>query len=79
MTEGCFFRRTALVAVAAAIGLRMWTSRGEGSLPDILPFGEPWLTIISIVAGWTLIVLAAHFIRWLYLGISGRSPDLGHR
>lgn len=78
MTEARFFRRTALGAVAAVVVLLIWTSSGERVLPHILPFGEPWLTILNIVGWWLLIVVSAHVARWLYLAISGRHPDLGH-
>ena len=78
MTEARFFRRTALAAAAAVVVLLIWTSFGERVLPHVLPFGEPWLTILNIVGWWLLIVVSAHVVRWLYLGISGRHPDLGH-
>jgi hypothetical protein len=78
MTEARFFRGAAVVAVAAVIALVIRTRLGAKALPHILPFGEPWLTILSVVGWWLLIVVAAHVVRWLYLGVTGRGPDLGH-
>ena len=78
MTEGHFFRRTALAAAAVVLVLVICTSMGERVLPHILPFGEPWLTAFNVIAWWLLIVVTAHVIRWVYLGVSGRDPDLGH-
>ncbi len=79
MTEARFFRGTAVTAGVAVIALVIWARVGTRTLPHIfLPFGEPWLTIVSTVAWWLLILVAAHVVRWLYLGVTGRSPDLGH-
>jgi choline-glycine betaine transporter len=78
MTEGRFFRRTALAAAAVVLVLVIWTSTGERVLPHILPFGEPWLTTLNVIGWWLLIVVMAHVIRWVYLGVSRRDPDLGH-
>jgi hypothetical protein len=78
MTEARFFRRTALAAAAVVLVLVIWTSTGERVLPDILPFGEPWLTTLNVIGWWLLIVVIAHAIRWVYVGVSRRDPDLGH-
>ena len=76
MTEATFFRTTALAAAAAVLSVATLTMCGETVLPHILPFGEPWLTIMNIIVWWLLIVVALHLVRWVYLGISGRGPDL---
>ena len=78
MTEGRFFRRTAPAAAAVVLVLGIWAKTSGEALPHILPFGEPWLTTLSVMGWWLLVVVVAHVIRWLYLGMSGRDPDLGH-
>ena len=76
MTEATFFRTAALAAAAAVISVATLTICNEAVLPHILPFGQPWLTIVNIIVWWLLIVVAVHLVRWVYLGLSGRGPDL---
>jgi hypothetical protein len=76
MTESQFFRRAAIVStgltlVALAVDL---VSPHEPAW--VLPFGEPWLTVVGSCVLWMSIFIVCHVGRWIYL-IIRRGPNLG--
>jgi hypothetical protein len=76
MTEGQFFRQVAVVAT----GLTIAALAVDRVMPHepawVLPYGEPWLTLVGGIVCWLGILIVCHLGRWIYLAIRGRDPDL---
>jgi predicted metal-binding membrane protein len=77
MTEITFLRKTAVAASAATAVVIVLDRLGDRTLPEAVPFGEPWVTIIGGAACWLAFVVIAHVVRWLYMAVTGRTPNLG--
>ncbi len=77
MTEGQFFRRTAIAAAGLTlVALIVGWAIPHDPIP-VAPFGEPWLTLLGCAGLWLAILVVGHISRWVYLIISGREPNIG--
>jgi len=76
MTEGQFFKRTAIGAAGLALATLIVGRAVHDSIP-VAPFREPWLTLLGGVILWVGIVVVSHVGRWVYLIIRRREPSFG--
>lgn len=77
MTEAQFFRRAALGATAVTVAALVVDRALSHDPPEVLPFGEPWLTIVGCVGMWLAVLVVSHLARWICLIVRRREPDLG--
>ena len=72
-----FFKRTVIGAAAVTLIVGGIDRALAHDPPWVLPFDEPWVSIVGAVCMWLGLVAISHVARWLYLAISGREPNLG--
>jgi len=77
VTEGQFFKRTALGAAALTLVTLAVDRMVTHSPIPVARFGEPWLSLLAGVVVWLAILVLSHVARWVYLIIRGREPNLG--
>jgi hypothetical protein len=76
MTERRFFRITTAGSAVLTLVLLAWDHLVPHAPPSVLPFGEPWLSIVGGLWCWVMLVLACHAARWIYLLAARRLPHL---
>ena len=77
MTEMQFFRRAAVIAAGLTLAVLLVDRMTPHEAAWVLPFGEPWLTILGGGGIWLGTLVVFHVGRWIYLIIRKRGPNLG--
>ena len=76
MTEAKFLRRSGIVATGLTLAVLAVDRLSPHEAAWVLPFGEPWQTVLGGCALWISVVVVCHVGRWIYLIIQGRGPNL---